>query len=246
MIDLHAHILYGFDDGAKDRDTCCRMLELYAAGKVDTVCASSHSAANIDNRYEEYFARSAELAASFGITLLPALEYALTDLLAHPDKHLGNGKYFLLDTANFPVDNALINKLKPLNSAGNCFLWAHPERLHIADPVKTARNYALLRGSGCQLNGASLLGLFGKEVKIAAWELLESGFCSVISSDAHTTDEVNAWLKVKQQLTAFYPDDMVNFWFDTNPQRIISGLTAERRETPALSLKKRFLRLFQN
>ena len=42
MIDLHSHLAYGFDDGAVDREVCCRMLEAYAAGGVTTVCATSH------------------------------------------------------------------------------------------------------------------------------------------------------------------------------------------------------------
>ena len=244
MIDLHSHILYGFDDGAKNRDTCCRMLELYASGGVKIVCASSHSKADTGERYMEYFVPAAQLADSFGITLLPAQEYALTDLLAAPRYHLGDGKYFLLDTANFPIDNALINKLKPLSAQGNFILWAHPERLHSRHPEETARMYALLRGSGCQLNGASLLGHFGKEVKNAAWQLLEKGFCSVISSDAHTPEGVTAWLKSRELLNKLYPEELTDLWYHVNPQDILAVECVKQQDVPPLSLKQKICRFF--
>ena len=42
----------------------------YAENGVDTVCATSHSAADADHRYQDCFAATEELAEDFGVSLL--------------------------------------------------------------------------------------------------------------------------------------------------------------------------------
>ena len=239
MIDLHAHLVYGFDDGAADRDSCCRMLEIYAENGVDTVCATSHSAADAGHRYEECFAATSELAAQFGVKLLPGREYALADLLNAPEYPLGAGRYFLLDTALFPVDAALFNKLMPLTGDGHSILWAHPERLHTDAPVDTVRKYSVLRGSACQLNASSLLGRYGKKSKRAGWELLSGGFGAVIASDAHHAEAVANFVRAARLLGEIYPPKLRDIWFTVNPGRILAGQFPERPEVPCLNWRKK-------
>ena len=245
MIDLHSHLVYGFDDGAADRDAACRMLERYAAGGVTAVCATSHSAADADRRYADRFAATAELAAGFGVTLLPALEYALPDLLAAPERPLGDGKYFLLDTAAFPIDPALFNKLLPLTARGHSVLWAHPERLHPDAATETAAKYATLRGSACQINASSLLGCYGTRAKRAGWELLTAGYCAAIASDAHHEEAVTNFLRAAELLEKIFSPELRDVWFTRNPERILAGKFPERPEVPAPNwlarLKIRFL-----
>ncbi len=245
MTDLHSHLVYDFDDGADNREECCRMLELYAAGGVKKVCCSSHSSAQAARGdYRERFAETSELAESFGITLVPALEYSLADLLADPQIPLGSGRYFLLDTGNFIIDSAFINKLMPLNVRGNFFCFAHPERLHPGKIARNAEKYALLRGSCCQVNAASLSGLYGAAVKKAAWQMVESGFCSVIASDAHNEEGIRAFFKVEKMLRDIYPAETVRKWFSDNPELLISGQSPEHIPVVPLSLGERLKRRF--
>lgn len=245
MIDLHAHLVYGFDDGAADRDCCSRMLEIYAEHGVDTVCATSHSAADVDHRYQDCFSATEELAKGFGVKLLPGMEYALPDLLNDPSRPLGEGRYFLLDTAMFPIDPALFNKLMPLVGDSHSILWAHPERLHTKFPVETAKKYAILRGSACQLNASSLLGRYGKEPREAGWKLLSGGFCAVIASDAHHPEAVTNFVRAARLLGELYPPELRDVWFTVNPSRILAGKFPERPDIPKLGwisrLKAHFL-----
>ncbi|MCI5778839.1 MAG: hypothetical protein MR051_03335 [Lentisphaeria bacterium] len=240
MIDLHSHLAYGFDDGAADREVCCRMLEAYAAGGVAAVCATGHSAAAEGSRYEDAFAATAELAAGFGVKVLPGLEYALTDLLAEQKYPLGDGGCLLLDTALFPVDTALVNKLMPLSGQGFSILWAHPERLHPNSILRTAAQYDLLRGSACQVNAGSFLGRYGREVADAAWKLLQAGRCAVIASDAHDAAGVEMFLRAKRKLDEFYPPELTDMWFARNPARLLAGKAPERPTPPPLSWSKRW------
>ena len=245
MTDIHAHLLYGFDDGASDCDTCCRMLELYAAGGVKRVVCTSHSQSASGSKYDECFARAGELAQDFGITLIPALEYSLPDVLAGQDRPLGNGQYLLLDPGMTPVEPSLFTRLMPLNATGNKFLWAHPERLYPDRVIRTVDQFAILAGSACQLNSGSFTGNFGTGAKDAAWELLTNGRCAVIGSDAHSPEEVADFIKLRQMLAQFYPDEFIRLWFETNPERILSGKTPERRMPPPLTfIQKLKLALF--
>ena len=245
MIDLHSHLVYGFDDGAGDRDECCRMLELYAEAGVKKVCCSSHSGAQaVRGDYFEKFRQTSELAQSFGVEALPALEYSLTDLLADPAVPLGESRYFLLDTANFPIDFALINKLMPLSAAGNFFLWAHPERLHPGGVLRDTEKYAMLRSSGCQVNAASLLGYYGAAAKEAAYELVNSGNCSVIASDAHNAAGVQAFCQAAEMLKKLYPPEFTERWFTGNPALILASEAPEDPIPPHPTWRKRLKLLF--
>ncbi len=245
MTDLHSHLVYGFDDGAGDRDECCRMLELYAKAGVKKVCCTSHSGAQAARGdYFEKFCETSELAQSFGVEAVPALEYSLTDLLADPAVPLGGSRYFLLDTANFPIDSALINKLMPLSAAGKFFLRAHPERLHPGGVLRDAAKCAMLRGSGCQVNAASLLGHYGAAVKEAAWELVTSGNCSVIASDAHNAAGVKAFCQAAEMLKKLYPAESVQRWFTGNPALILANEAPEHPVPVQHSWYQRFKLLF--
>lgn len=246
MTDLHSHLLYGVDDGAGDRDESRRMLELYAGSGVKRVCCTSHSGAFPGNKvkYQERFAEVSGIAESFGIELVSGLEYSLGDLLDDPAVPLGESRCFLLDTGIFQIDSALINKLMPLNVAGNSFLWAHPERLHPGKAVRNTGKYAMLRGGGCQINAASLLGYYGADVKDAAWELLESGCCAVIASDAHNAAGVEAFAKAAKLLKELYPAEAAAGWLQDNPGRILAGEFPEHINSSALSWRQRLKRLF--
>lgn len=244
MIDIHSHLVFGFDDGASDRDCCCRMLELYAAGGVTEVVCTSHSSKDIDGKYDECFARSAGLAADFGIKLIPALEYSLPDILQSQHRPLGNSTYLLLDPGMFPVDSAMLTRLMPVNAAGYKILWAHPERLYGENTLKTVEKFTVLIGSACQLNAGSLTGAYGDDARTAAWELLENNRCAVIASDAHDPDGVANFIAVRKLLASLYPDEFIRLWFEINPARLLNSQIPERRQPPRLSLGKRIKRYF--
>ena len=244
MTDLHSHLLYGFDDGAADRDTACRMLEIYAANGVETVVCTGHSNADTGSKYDDCFAQTSELAAGYDVKLLPALEHSLPDALNARKRPLGAGKYLLLDPALFPVDSAMLTRLMPLNAAGFSILWAHPERLYSGRALKTVDKFSILSGSACQLNAGSFTGAYGDSAKSAAWELLTANRCAVIASDAHSPEGVINFVKARKMLASLYPEDFIRIWFEINPGRILAGKNPECRQPPPLTFAKRLKRFF--
>ena len=48
IIDFHTHILPGIDDGSRDIDTSCRMLEMAAEQGVELIVATPHFYASRD------------------------------------------------------------------------------------------------------------------------------------------------------------------------------------------------------
>ena len=53
MIDIHAHILPGLDDGAPDMDTALAMAEMAVESGVTAVVATPHC--NMPGRFENYW-----------------------------------------------------------------------------------------------------------------------------------------------------------------------------------------------
>ncbi len=230
MVDLHSHLLYNYDDGAENRDESFRMLEIYAQAGYDTVTASSHSNLSKTAEYAEKFTDLADLARNFGITLVEGCEYCLNDLLAlTPDRLPDNfSPWLMLDLGVFPVDTALINKLMPLSAHKKRLLFAHPERLWGRSVLKRIELLSMLPGSAFQVNAGSLLGVYGNEARIGAWQLLVTGECHAIASDAHDSNGVNFLSDARKMLARFAGEESVEILFDRNPRLIVSGKNPER------------------
>ncbi len=224
VIDLHAHILPGIDDGAPDEKETCRMLERCREQGVDTVAATSHFHPD-EAAYREAFQKASQLASKYGVQLLKGTEYSLSSAGGQEklSRTIHGGKYFLLDLETIWVSPALENKL---NSFPYFILLAHPERLWES---KTAlKNAEILSGVwrlGFQMNCGSFLGQYGKETERTAWKLLEAGYCSVIASDAHRTAGIRLQ-ECRNLLSKYFPEESLECWFETNPGRIIHSAPA--------------------
>ena len=62
IIDFHTHILPGIDDGSRDADTSCRMLEMAVEQGVDMIVATPHFYASRD-RVEHFLEKRARAEA---------------------------------------------------------------------------------------------------------------------------------------------------------------------------------------
>lgn len=75
MIDIHCHVLYGVDDGAKDELTSRAMIELMALSGVESVIATPHYRSSMffypREEIEEAYERLREYASSLGVRLFP-------------------------------------------------------------------------------------------------------------------------------------------------------------------------------
>jgi protein-tyrosine phosphatase len=195
MIDLHAHVLPGLDDGPRTIDGALAMARVaVAAGTraIATTCHINHLFGLGPAELEAGRAAMAERLEQEGIELelLAGGEIAPERLPDLDDETLngltlGGGPYVLLECPFSPVGGTIDRMTADLQGRGFGVLLAHPERSPTFqhDPSRLA---ALVdRGALAQVTTGSFTGTFGGTAQRTANAMLEQGIVHVLGSDAH-------------------------------------------------------------
>lgn len=195
VIDLHAHILPGLDDGPASMDAAVEMARAAVAAGTRAMATTSHIDRGFALHPSDLSGVRDALAARLrteGIELellqggeiaparLPDLDDEALRVLA-----LGGGPTVLLECPFAPIGSAMEPMVSDLAGRGFGVLLAHPERSPTfqRDPERLARLVEL--GASAQVTVGSLAGDFGGTPGQAASRLLEAGIVHVIASDAH-------------------------------------------------------------
>ena len=199
-IDLHSHILPGFDDGAQDEAQALAMARLAVADGVGRIVATPHS---LDGVWAQLPAAVRERAGwlqaacreqGIDLEIVSGLEtYIAPDLprrvTREPGCTLGGTRYLLVEFPLQQYPRYVEQTVFELQVAGFVPIIAHPERYTevIQDPSLL---YTLVeRGVLVQLTAASLTGDFGRDVQETAQFFLTHNLAHVIASDAHGTSQ---------------------------------------------------------
>jgi protein-tyrosine phosphatase len=201
LIDLHAHIVPGVDDGAKSYAESLKMLQIAEFDGIGTIVATPH-VLSIHNRIkdiEKIFTATREFLeqlkrSPLNLQVLQGAEvFFTTDIIDNLKQYgqflaLNGGSYFLLE---FPFEfifpgtwDFIFNIL----TEGWIPIIVHPERNKVIQ-----RNPGILfdwvkTGALIQLNAGSLKGTFGEEARATSFHLLHHNLVHVIASDAHSPD----------------------------------------------------------
>lgn len=196
MIDLHAHVLPGIDDGPANLEESLQLLKVMQDQGVTQVVAAAHA---LDGRYNA--TREAVLRATdtvnealqrsgMVISVMPGMELFLGfDLLraVKTGQVLGlNGSHYLVvELPHREVPLYAERALFELMIAGYRPILNHPERNH-----ELRRKPELLRrwteqGVGAMITAASLTGRFGPEAQRAGQAYIREGLATLVVSDAH-------------------------------------------------------------
>lgn len=193
MIDLHAHILPGLDDGAADLDEALAMADLALADGITTVVATPHHDAAEPDLPALALAgwtafRRALLARGLALDVLLGFELLLTPALAAlgaraRDLGLNASRYLLVELPPGPVPPYLLDTIFRLQGHGLRPILAHAERYPaVADLAADLVGRGLL----LQINGDSLLGTHGREVRRRTERLVAAGQAHFLCSDTHS------------------------------------------------------------
>lgn len=198
VIDLHSHILPGFDDGAQDDAQSLAMAQMAVADGVGCVVATPHSVDGIWVQLPSAVREAAtwlqsacqeqgldlEVVAGLEAYIAPDLPSRLTQ---EPGCTLGDTRYLLLEFPLRQYPRYVEQTIFELQVAGFVPIIAHPERY-----TEVVKNPSLLytlveRGVLAQITAASLIGTFGREIQETAQLFLTHDLAHVIASDAHST-----------------------------------------------------------
>ncbi len=197
MVDLHAHLLPGVDDGAATPEEAAAMCRCAASDGITTIVATPHQRHELypdtDRATLEARLETVRAVAPNGLDLALGAEIRVdSDLLAEVDAlpggsllPLAGSHYLLLDLPLTPVGpdpRALVHEL---TVAGWRPVLAHPERIWwlAADPAGIAG--LVERGALVQLTAMSVTGGFGPRPKECSSFLLDADLVHFVASDAH-------------------------------------------------------------
>jgi len=199
MIDLHAHILPGLDDGARTLADSRELASTALEDGVRSIAATPHVRADYPTSVEAMEAGVASVRRDLEehgieIEVLHGGEIAvdrLEDLSREELERftLGQtGRYLLVEFPYTSWPLGLEQRLFELRMGGLESILAHPERNREvqADPARIEPLVAA--GTLVQLTAASLDGRIGRSSQMAAESLLSRGLAHVIASDAHTPE----------------------------------------------------------
>lgn len=230
MIDIHSHVLYGLDDGAKTPDDSLAMLRVAAECGTTDLVATPH--ANLIYRYQPALIaeRLAELAGASPVRLYSGCDFHLSfdniqDAIDHPEKYTINAKsYLLVEFSDMLIFRNTSEIFGRLQDAGMIPVVTHPERNALLRQRLEAITAWIEAGARIQITAQSLTGRFGSRAQQFSQTLLDRGLAHFVASDAHDCEhrppklnEAHAWL------TRHYGESAADLLCIENPKAALEG-----------------------
>lgn len=235
MIDIHAHILPGLDDGSDSPETSLMMAYAAVESGVTAIIATPHC--NQRGLYENYASpelteRLERLRGEIAAAGIPLEVYQGMEVFGTRDVPrllregklltLGGSRYLLIEFA-FREDPLYMDRLvHALLEDGVIPIVAHPERyVHLQDIPDILYDW-ICDGIGVQINKGSLFGKFGRHAQQLAMALLWNDLVSCVASDAHgvemrTTEMADAQDFLTMEFSAALAERLLT----ENPSRIL-------------------------
>ncbi|MBO5414893.1 MAG: protein tyrosine phosphatase [Bacilli bacterium] len=193
MIDIHCHILYGIDDGARTKQETIDLLKQQKELGFNEIVLTPHYIENTE--FEATIEKKEELIKELeeetDVKLYIGNEVYFSDKtinLLDKVSTLNNSKYLLIE---LPMSSKIkdleemifdltVNKIVPI--------IAHPERYsYVQDDIKYLDHLKEL-GVLFQVNYGSLIGKYGKKCEKTAKKLLKKNYISFMGTDIHRID----------------------------------------------------------
>lgn len=230
MIDIHSHILFGIDDGARNIDESIRMIQIAAKEGIKVIIATPHFNEHIlsPERTYENFRTLLEKTKDTGVDLKLGYEITLNPLLTNAidliNKHsLNETEYILVEFPHFTfrqqsyklLDLFQKNRFKPI--------IAHPERNGWS--FENRKVIKKLKGSGCliQVNIGSIVGIYGKSARSTAKYMIKKRIADFVASDAHSENFYSWYPEAWQNVAKWVNEDYANKLFCENGNKILNN-----------------------
>ena len=238
MVDIHAHVLPGVDDGANDYETGVVMAQMAEESGVTDIIVTPH--ANQRHRFENYVSEDQEdrltllqaalRHANIAVRLHPGMEvYGTPDvpalLRAGKIRTLAGSRYLLIEFSPRETPAFMDELLHRLKAEGVVPVVAHPERYRALRDMPDVLFNWVSEGICLQVNKGSLNGRFGQAAQHMAHLILDNGLASAVASDAHDADYRTTGLsRVQEYLTLRYSRRTADRLLIDNPTRILRDL----------------------
>lgn len=198
IIDIHAHVLPGVDDGSGSMEETLQMLQTAQEEGITDIIATPHyqsgrfytPADMIREILLEVQDRADE--AGIGIRLYPGTEiYYRSDLEERLEKGqlatMNGGDRILVEFGPMEEFSYIRNAMEELRGMGYVPILAHVERFGCM--LEKASRVGELRSMGCEIqsNAGSISGKYGHRIKKYLQGLLAEEMIDYVGTDAHDT-----------------------------------------------------------
>ncbi|HWF10157.1 MAG TPA: CpsB/CapC family capsule biosynthesis tyrosine phosphatase [Bryobacteraceae bacterium] len=232
MVDIHSHIVYGVDDGAKTIDDSIAMLEMAADCGTTDIVATPHSDLQFTYDYDLVTERIAEIQARMGdrIRIHRGCDFHLffdniENCRTDRSKFTINGhRYLMVEFADAQIPRTINNIFKDMIESDITPVITHPERnallmKRVPDLVQWVRSGCLI-----QVTAQSFTGRFGKSADENARRLMRQNLVHFLASDAHDTEWRPPDMRVPYQIISDeYGEHVAERLFTTHPKMTLTG-----------------------
>lgn len=254
LVDLHCHIIPGFDDGPPDRSEFIKMANLAVSSGINHIFATPHHWNGVyDNSKEKILQAVLHYNNVLQQNGIPLVLHPGQELRIHREIYnsfendeiltLDNNQYLLLELPPYEIPSYTFEVVYELLLRGVNPIIAHPERnreLHKRPDFL----YELVReGALVQLTAGSILGIFGKKVKIYSERLINKRLAHFIASDAHNITNRSFLLQESYDLISKLFGNELTFFFMENAALLLDGKSPQRSEP--LPFKKNLFGIFR-
>jgi protein-tyrosine phosphatase len=254
LIDIHSHVLYGLDDGARTLEDSVAMVRMAAAHGTTDLVATPH--ANPNYRFDPQIIeeRLAEVAEASGniLRLHSGCDFHLSydniqDAIANPRKFtINHHRYLMVEFSDLLIFNNTAEIFLRLEEAGMTPVITHPERNgllrqrvdHIAKWVEA--------GACVQVTGQSLLGEFGRRAAEFSRTLLDRRLVHFLASDAHDCEHRPPRLDLAYQWVKEHcSEGLAEALCVINPKATLTGESLEPLEDAATPESRKWYQIWR-
>lgn len=232
--DIHSHILFGVDDGARDLEMSIRMLRMADENGIGSIILTPHNkpmhhnitpakaAAAVGRLQEEILKAGLDIALYTGNELyyhsgiLEKLEHAASGTLA-------GSSYVLVEFGPMDEFDYIRNGIYQIMTGGYRPVLAHVERyLSVISEMEHVED---LSSMGCyiQVNADSIMGKAGHQAKRFTRQLLKRRLVQFVATDAHSDGTRGPYLaECAAYLCKKHGEDYMRQLLIENPSAIIA------------------------
>lgn len=199
VIDTHAHILAGLDDGAETMEDTKRLLDQAIAEQITGIIATPHAfhpnfktdLAKLKTQLEttNKYIEEQQLPMKIYSGQECRLNEKLPELLkTRQALTMAESRYVLLELPSSGIPGYTVPIIQQLITSGYVPIIAHAERNQgiIEKPERLRR--LLLHGALAQVTAGSVAGSFGKAIQRTAMSLIDANLIHVYGSDVHSLE----------------------------------------------------------
>ena len=233
MIDIHAHVLPGIDDGARNFDDSLDMIRGLSSCGVTDVIATPHyvnESIYVSSRSEN-MKLAQELNKLLNEAEIPVNVYLGNEIYIDPDilrllkankiSTMAGSKHLLVELPLNDEYPNYLDYLQELLEQGYNIVLAHPERYSIVQDDYGVIGDLIEMGVLLQCNLGSITGKYGKEAKKVIRRIIKDKLVFAFGSDLHRPGREEELQLAMKKLAKYYNPRELEQVLVSNPKRLL-------------------------